>query len=1237
MWVHHRPGRLLHTALIACVAGVIGMTAGSGCRRSSGNNAARLVINEVMANGSIILTDPKGQPLKDEDGNPADWVEVYNPLDTPVNLAGYTLSDNPGNSNKFRFPPLLLGPKGFVLVVLGSDPARGPLHARFRLSGQGEAVYLYARDGEELMDRRSYQQLGLNTTAGIFPDGNGEYGIIYMPTPGTANRRVGVRLPRIGVQPEANQPNPAAISMKIILQQEVGAEILKGELAWGFTDSCAESFPAVSGSLDLLNSPEVTREGPIPAKEPEYRRDVFGRDQWVPLEEFTFTAQISVLEREKVLRLRTTLGNEIGEDVQFDCQRTEPPKDTVLINEFQPRNQITLLFDRYNSAGDLVGQNETPDWIELYNYGSQAVSLADLAFVGDGTYRSISGGNPPPDLFIWRFRDVEIDLIGPGEYFLILADGDNPYFADGSSAFRNYYKAGTNGKAYRSTNFRLSGGDASQPDSFWLLDKDLVPIDSARFDFSQSPGGSIRPDVSYGRIPDGAHIGIPLVYPPVGSESGQIMNCPTPEGPNEEACGDILPRFEEAVWFESLRCPGPGNLAEILSFVAIDQETSKQDQPGNRTFEVELSYTASDGASEKTTVLSRGDGLQVDPISISDMNKYHPSAPPGTALYTIRADIPGQPGGTLVTFKFRARDLVVGGGWIEHSEDTGPEISFRYQPGYVKPPVVINEVFPNADPDDPNEEFRMDYIELFNDSGEPQDISRMFLHNQDGTSLGPYGRVRRFQFQATQNNKPVHTIIEPYGFLCVYFPRSDEIDRVPQGSPYVPESAFSLDDCTEALYLLAPDEDGNCTVSEADWYLIKQFPQNPDEPPVCAEGISAVRIPDGNTKLFAGSALNGKEPPTPCASNCPEIAIHGFEFYREPFHYTGDPGNSMECVERSKYVIVQAVVQMNFLQMKILGIKLSDLKAELHLERDGGKEVLQMKLEPLEDNPCLLRRKLSYQLSPPHSPVNSYRVRFTYGEDQVLESEQYTFGISGSKPPLVINELIAVNQTYPDEQGNYPSWIELFNNGIGYRDFGGMYLTDNLEEPRKWQIPRIKEAVVPPWSYLIVFADGEAENPDDLHANFIIETNIDKTLYLLDKPERGTCILDKFGYNFIQISPGRSLGRFPNGTGDPPRYFDHPTPGRSNSGVPREFIRGDVMEDGRLNLTDYVWFFKFLQGDPVLPRPPCEKLMDVNDDGQIDQNDGIYLGEYLFLEGPVIPQPFPEPGMDPTEDNLDCP
>jgi len=57
---------------------------------------------------------------------------------------------------------------------------------------------------------------------------------------------------------------------------------------------------------------------------------------------------------------------------------------------------------------------------------------------------------------------------------------------------------------------------------------------------------------------------------------------------------------------------------------------------------------------------------------------------------------------------------------------------------------------------------------------------------------------------------------------------------------------------------------------------------------------------------------------------------------------------------------------------------------------------------------------------------------------------------------LVINELMADNKTTikdPHEPGTYPDWIELYNGSDETIALNGLFLTDDLNDPTKWQIP----------------------------------------------------------------------------------------------------------------------------------------------------------------------------------------
>ena len=112
--------------------------------------AADPVINEF-------LTRNDGG-LRDGDGRSSDWIELYNPADSVVDLSGYRLTDEATNRTKWTFPSVTLGP-GQYLVVFASGQARddyvdpdGHLHTNFTLRRGGGYLALVAPDGRVLSE-----------------------------------------------------------------------------------------------------------------------------------------------------------------------------------------------------------------------------------------------------------------------------------------------------------------------------------------------------------------------------------------------------------------------------------------------------------------------------------------------------------------------------------------------------------------------------------------------------------------------------------------------------------------------------------------------------------------------------------------------------------------------------------------------------------------------------------------------------------------------------------------------------------------------------------------------------------------------------------------------------------------------------------------------------------------------------------------------------------------------------
>ncbi len=79
------------------------------------------------------------------------------------------------------------------------------------------------------------------------------------------------------------------------------------------------------------------------------------------------------------------------------------------------------------------------------------------------------------------------------------------------------------------------------------------------------------------------------------------------------------------------------------------------------------------------------------------------------------------------------------------------------------------------------------------------------------------------------------------------------------------------------------------------------------------------------------------------------------------------------------------------------------------------------------------------------------------------------------------------------------------------------------------------------------------------------------------------------------------------------------------------FIRGDSNRDLSLNITDVVLILRFLFAGEELS---CLDPMDIDDNGRIEITDVIVLADLLFGQGIPPALPFPNPGLDLTEDDL---
>jgi len=145
---------------------------------TSGVSGGDLVINELLASNDVIAAD--------QDGEFDDWIELYNNGDSAIDLAGYSLSDDPEDLTKWTFPSETTIPAGgYVVVWADSDDDQVGLHASFKLSADGESVVLSNTEGE-IIDEVTFAEQTTDISYGRYPNGTGEFQVME-PTIGAEN------------------------------------------------------------------------------------------------------------------------------------------------------------------------------------------------------------------------------------------------------------------------------------------------------------------------------------------------------------------------------------------------------------------------------------------------------------------------------------------------------------------------------------------------------------------------------------------------------------------------------------------------------------------------------------------------------------------------------------------------------------------------------------------------------------------------------------------------------------------------------------------------------------------------------------------------------------------------------------------------------------------------------------------------------------------------------------------
>ena len=154
----------------------------------------------ILAGGPVIseFQAAPGGALTDEDGDTPPWIEIHNAGAQPVNLGGWSLTNDKANLALWSLPSIVMEPDTFLIVFLSGknrgDPT-GNLHSGFVIGDDaGISLTLVKPDGQTIASEytmpkshpgTSYGTLGMEQVFGYF----------QTPTPGSLN------LPPQGLDP----------------------------------------------------------------------------------------------------------------------------------------------------------------------------------------------------------------------------------------------------------------------------------------------------------------------------------------------------------------------------------------------------------------------------------------------------------------------------------------------------------------------------------------------------------------------------------------------------------------------------------------------------------------------------------------------------------------------------------------------------------------------------------------------------------------------------------------------------------------------------------------------------------------------------------------------------------------------------------------------------------------------------------------------------------------------------
>ncbi|HEX7860941.1 MAG TPA: lamin tail domain-containing protein [Verrucomicrobiae bacterium] len=208
----------------------------------------QIMISEFMADNN--------NTLNDENGDNSDWIEIFNPTANVVDLTGWHLSNTTNNLGLWKFPAVSLPANSYLVVFASSKNRTNPaakLHTSFNIRKEGGYLALSNPQTNVVSEFVAYPAQREDVSYGRERTNPTLLGFFPRPTPGAANTPGG---PGFGPDVIFSMPSRTFVDQfQLTLSSPVPSAVIRYVV--GKTNLPDANSPIYTGPITITNSMQV--------------------------------------------------------------------------------------------------------------------------------------------------------------------------------------------------------------------------------------------------------------------------------------------------------------------------------------------------------------------------------------------------------------------------------------------------------------------------------------------------------------------------------------------------------------------------------------------------------------------------------------------------------------------------------------------------------------------------------------------------------------------------------------------------------------------------------------------------------------------------------------------------------------------------------------------------------------------------------------------------------------------